>query len=275
MLNTIAGNLSIYKTSGERLLEFLRSDLLEELHAPDLTSKVIHASMPVARGDNFAVALQDLISINVLQRLLLSSRWVVKKYCTDMTSDEENDALVSRQLREMIRNEFRVNSSVAVTMYNHVVAATSASRQKLTRSMRQEVFREHGLVCFSCGIALERRSEGSDQATVDHLWPRSLGGDTNFNNLLPACKGCNNYKNDSSVWSSFWFQNLFFGPHPSQHSIETKLGIRMIVALQFYRAYTVTRQRQISLKEALLLIGPIELPDLDDREFSSDFFTVF
>lgn len=263
-----------YMTNGERLLEFLREHMLGDLHSPDLLSRVIDASRPTSRHEEFASALQDLISINALRRLLLSAGWAFKYYRSEVESNEERDVLVVRYLKKMIRSEFHVTPSQVGHICNRVLSASQASRQKLGEPLRREVFREHGMTCYACGISLQMRSQERDQATTEHLWPRSLGGDSNFDNLLPACKGCNDHRNDHPVWSSFWFQDIFLGPHPSQRAISTKLGLRAGVALQFFRAYTMTRQSGISLKEALIQLGPVQIPDVSNREYPSDFFSI-
>ena len=263
-----------YMTSGERLLEFLRTNTLGELHSQDLLSQVKEASRPISREEEFASALQDLVSINALRRLLLSAGWAFTHYRSETESVEERDVLVVRYLKRVITNEFHVSSSQVDQICNRVLDASQASRQRLGRPLRQETFDQHGMICYACGIILTPRGQERNQATIEHLWPKSLGGDTNFDNLLPACKGCNDHRNDHPVWSSFWFQDIFLGPYPSERAMATKLGLRTIVALQFFRAYTMTRQSEMSLKEALMELGPVEIPDVIDREYPSDFFSV-
>ena len=51
--------------------------------------------------------------------------------------------------------------------------------------------RDHG-VCQYCG-----KSEGI--MTVDHVIPRSLGGDESWGNLVCACSDCNNKKDDKTL----------------------------------------------------------------------------
>ena len=35
--------------------------------------------------------------------------------------------------------------------------------------------------------------------TIDHVWPRSRGGDDHPNNLVPACRSCNSSKGTKSL----------------------------------------------------------------------------
>lgn len=65
----------------------------------------------------------------------------------------------------------------------------------------------HGNYCYYCGEELVEPREidpnfdfcGKDvrmMATVDHVIPRSKGGKTNMDNLVPCCFTCNATKRD-------------------------------------------------------------------------------
>ena len=53
---------------------------------------------------------------------------------------------------------------------------------------RQNVFKRDGHKCQYCG--------STKDLTLDHVTPRSRGGKTSWENLLTACKPCNNRKGD-------------------------------------------------------------------------------
>lgn len=55
-------------------------------------------------------------------------------------------------------------------------------------------------VCHHCGIAL------SPGWHMDHLIPRSQGGPTKIENLVAACRPCNNSKGDRTVEQ--WLSHL-------------------------------------------------------------------
>ncbi|MFY9488210.1 MAG: HNH endonuclease [Solirubrobacterales bacterium] len=61
-------------------------------------------------------------------------------------------------------------------------------RRKITR---RAVFARDGWECQYCG------KRGS--LTVDHIVPRSKGGDTSWENVVACCAGCNRRKGDRSV----------------------------------------------------------------------------
>jgi 5-methylcytosine-specific restriction endonuclease McrA len=52
---------------------------------------------------------------------------------------------------------------------------------------RREVFRRDKFTCQYCG----RRS---NNLTVDHVWPKHLGGEHTWTNVVAACPTCNHHK---------------------------------------------------------------------------------
>lgn len=52
------------------------------------------------------------------------------------------------------------------------------------RKLREQVFNEYGRACAYCGYE-------DPVMTVDHILPRSRGGQDLLENLLPACRKCN------------------------------------------------------------------------------------
>lgn len=63
-----------------------------------------------------------------------------------------------------------------------------SSGKKPPQWMRDALATIYGEKCFSCNKLL------SKGLTHDHIYPRSLGGDTNFLNLQLLCRECNNKK---------------------------------------------------------------------------------
>ncbi len=51
---------------------------------------------------------------------------------------------------------------------------------------RQNIFRRDNFTCQYCGV--------KHDLTLDHVFPRSRGGATSWENLITACKRCNGYK---------------------------------------------------------------------------------
>ena len=55
---------------------------------------------------------------------------------------------------------------------------------------RQNIFKRDGNHCQYCG--------SGNHLTLDHVYPKSRGGKTTWDNLVTACKSCNAKKGDST-----------------------------------------------------------------------------
>lgn len=69
------------------------------------------------------------------------------------------------------------------------------------REMREQVFAIYGKQCHYCGYE-------DPVMTVDHILPRSRGGDNSLENLIPACRKCNYSRGDKMEWNPFFRQGL-------------------------------------------------------------------
>lgn len=56
---------------------------------------------------------------------------------------------------------------------------------------RRAIWKRDGFTCQYCG-----RRPAQDECTLDHILPRSLGGETNWYNCVLACYQCNSQKAD-------------------------------------------------------------------------------
>lgn len=59
----------------------------------------------------------------------------------------------------------------------------------LDTNPRFEIYKRDGYLCYYCGINVLELS--ATQATLDHIYPESLGGKSVASNLVTACKTCN------------------------------------------------------------------------------------
>jgi 5-methylcytosine-specific restriction endonuclease McrA len=64
------------------------------------------------------------------------------------------------------------------------------------RTLFETIFRRDGGSCVYCGVPVRRLEKGlsraGDLATLDHVQPRSMGGRLRPDNLVLACRACNN-----------------------------------------------------------------------------------
>lgn len=72
---------------------------------------------------------------------------------------------------------------------------------------RRGVLRRDAHRCAYCGRSA---------STIDHVLPRSRGGQDSWENLVAACLACNNIKSDRTPQEMGW--NLLFTPRPPRGS---------------------------------------------------------
>jgi len=60
-------------------------------------------------------------------------------------------------------------------------------------SKREQIYKRDGYLCYYCGISLFNKHASS--ITLDHIYPKSLGGPDTASNLVTSCKDCNSKKN--------------------------------------------------------------------------------
>jgi 5-methylcytosine-specific restriction endonuclease McrA len=85
---------------------------------------------------------------------------------------------------QSVRRRFRVPEVIALLRFDRLPAST------VTFS-RRNIFKRDRYTCQYCG-----QQPASDELTIDHVIPRSLGGHSNWENCVLACMKCNHSKAD-------------------------------------------------------------------------------
>jgi 5-methylcytosine-specific restriction endonuclease McrA len=69
------------------------------------------------------------------------------------------------------------------------------------RLWRRDIKASWNNKCVYCG--------STENLTIDHVKPKTLGGRDESHNLVPACRSCNHAKG-SSYWLSWWVGQDYF-----------------------------------------------------------------
>ena len=110
------------------------------------------------------------------------ARAVIMTFKDTVTVEEFDGERVLRSAR----TEFRVPSVIRRRTYINVRRRREASGMKRLRIYMRDKFR-----CQYCG---DKKAAG--ELTLDHILPRSRGGDNSPVNIVTACVSCNNRKGD-------------------------------------------------------------------------------
>jgi 5-methylcytosine-specific restriction endonuclease McrA len=107
--------------------------------------------------------------------------------------------LLERREGEVVRSMSTSMDSPTVIKLERYVRLPYRRTAPLTRV---GVLRRDNFTCVYCG------AEGR---TIDHIVPRSRGGDSSWLNLAACCQSCNNKKGDQMLFELGW--QLRFTPH--------------------------------------------------------------
>ena len=85
---------------------------------------------------------------------------------------------------QAVSQRIRVPEVITLTDFNRLPSTTVAFS-------RRNIFKRDRMTCQYCGKHLK-----SDEATIDHVVPRSQGGQSTWDNCVLACVRCNHSKAD-------------------------------------------------------------------------------
>jgi len=114
--------------------------------------------------------------------------------------------------------------------------------EKISREkIKMEVYKRDRFTCVYCGLDLrsdfERKSIGHRQKigiTVDHLRPKSLGGEYTLENLVTACVQCNTDKADKYYEKDTTKTKRATSPRPFLQTVLHYWRIASSVASSYY-----------------------------------------
>ena len=206
---------------------------------------------PSARSEDWVEAFQQMVVLQLVRRLITAGRVLL---------ESEEDIVAERGIKQMIVETMDVDWSAASAIYERLLPAVRSSRQKLKRGVRREVVayanREMPF-CYLCGRDLSFTADGPSPVTVDHIWPRAYGGGSSLDNLLAACKDCNETKNDVPAWPMYPVQSLIA---PGDLDEERTLSRTMRLVVQTRAAQTVAEKKGLSLRDAFICLGRPKMP---------------
>lgn len=81
-------------------------------------------------------------------------------------------------------------------------------REKPSAKLCGKIIELYNHTCFGCG-------KSNKDLHIDHIYPKSKGGDAAFRNLQPLCEECGNMKGNNLPEEIEVFLDIYFGPYPS------------------------------------------------------------
>jgi 5-methylcytosine-specific restriction endonuclease McrA len=205
---------------------------LEEYHTQSFANAVDRTLVADGR---LAALIRESALDYAARRLIVGSHFVLAT-----GGWAYDDPAFTVALRRYLREHTDLPSSVRERLLPLLREASRLRGEKLGRKAKRsfrEREREVGRTkCYLCGREMDFETstyrsnappedqgdpEGDERdnpdlyATVEHVWPRRLGGINRDDNLLLACDRCNGVKDDALTGSDFHFESFVRAERPS------------------------------------------------------------
>lgn len=144
-------------------------------------------------------------------------------------------------------------------------AAQIGSQAKQAPDALASAVKDSSPSCYMCGVTLDRIEGSRNRATVEHLWPLSLGGASIQGNLIAACEDCNTKRGHSVTWAWGPVQSTDYRHKPGTN-LEIALRLSLASARLMDHASGLGKGRRLTLKEAALKSMPLfPMIDINDE----------
>jgi len=105
-----------------------------------------------------------------------------------------------------------MNSEIYVVSYHleehYGIPLETPQRKKPSQRLREQIIKLYDNKCFGC-------NSGENYLHIDHILPKTAGGDAAFRNLQPLCESCGNRKGNNLPEEIKVSSTIYFGPYPS------------------------------------------------------------
>jgi hypothetical protein len=255
-----------YRTYGEQFADFL---LTRHIDSASSAHQIPLSLIATGRGAEWAEALNEMAVLHLARRLISAAASIVGRA-------SEWDYLVESEIKQVILDTMTVDYFVVNEIYARLQPAVRAARQSIAPGLKTQL--EAAALrmtpwCYLCGTDLDFKLDGPTAFSLDHVWPRAYGGNSDPENLLAACKSCNEKKADVPSWALYPVQALVAGYQlDAKHLAELPKELRF--AAHAREAAERARHRQVSLKSAFCSLGRPDLPQVTDFSTSVDVFNL-
>lgn len=244
-------------TAGERLYSLVRDEILDLTGEGAMRWANAGALFDsLSGGSHFSAYIKGAAAIHATRRLL--------RFWEDERPSLPDESQHVRKVATFVRREMfpSIGDEFSKKIARAVVEAARVSNRPINQSCRTAVLGQRKRhTCYLCGRLLDPLAvKGSaDLLTLEHLWATSMGGDSIEENLLPACRQCQDDTKDALSWEWQNIHNLVLPSSPSAEALDS-VGRRVRYAKHYFEAMRSTEAEHLSLKEAFLRLGPMKSP---------------
>ena len=256
-------------TSGEALFQLVLGDFCGPgSHA---ALQAVPALGIGGRTDALAEYFLGASALNIVARCIKKAERVREAAGDEALRHPAMVAYIQKNLGVARQGDSRVDRLASMSL----LAASDSKRPIKDAVKRVVAGGAQDLACYVCGAMSPRKSSDPAVSAVEyeHLWPASFGGNSIVDNLLPSCAYCNRSKGSMLLWHTGSLFSFCLRPKPSPDEL-TSIQRREKVAAHMRRILDRACEDQVSLKEAALSIGPVQLNTIYpiDDDDALDFF---
>ena len=233
-----------YETNGQYLARYLLDHHLDGQGRR--WSGLGSALLASNRGGDWVEAFQEMVSLQLTRRLILAGDALVGRHGLPAAETE---------IKQMIIDTMVVHYTSAGNVYERPLPAIRSARETTSNSVRRSVealTRREMSYCYLCGTEVDFSADDHQAFTLDHVWPRAYGGNSDFENLLGACRSCNDAKASEPSWAMYPIQSFVAGFEVQDLGDMPKV---MRFAVQARAAKQLAKREGLSLRDAYLRLG--------------------
>lgn len=262
-------NSRILVTSGERLCAYLFESAIDDQFWSRFECKHLNV---VTRPADYRAYFQEAVAINLTSRLIRHAENIGKSFDSeDPAFLQYLDQAIAHAGIEKLNGKGRLSRLTRDAFKQTTRNISNGLRRKmLNQAARQNE------CCYLCGITMSYNGDPGHRAvTLDHVWPRSFGGDSDEENLLPACSGCNSRKKlDFPSWAALNIHFTMLSIDPSDDELGSVPG-PLRYAVHNLNVVRLASEKKFSLKRAYKNVGPWS-PEIEviETEEVGDFFNL-
>lgn len=256
-------------TQGERLFQLIAKQFISA-EAKTQVYQLDHLQIG-RRQDDFAEYYLGVYGFNMMARLIRKAIHLID----DSSLDPKQ---CSKSMRSYLQTEMEIaidrqNEEAINRLISLSVLAANTSKEKVNNSTKLLVTPEFkAIYCYICDKKLEATTEDiTTKVQYEHIWPRSFGGDSSPDNLLPACNVCNHDKGNILLWQDAHVHSFVLSPFPDADDIK-KIQYKERIALHRRNIFRKACDAHITLKSAALKVGAMGEIKYKYPEDAIDFF---
>lgn len=256
-------------TDGEKLCALLRYKFVGQARWSSLADEIRFT----LRENDWSQCFQQILAVSATGRIVAGGGSLAEEF-------ELEDPQFDSGFRQFVQDTFLIPKGLVNELLRHGKRAVKASRGHLSGSLADSLLdwaESKHPTCYICGQLLNFTlgQPNYRDYTADHIWPRNYGGNSEKENILPACRGCNNEKKKGfATWAMTDFQSVSLGLKPSEDSFTRRVHGEHRFALHYKAAQAIADEGRITLKQAFSVIGPWAELRLIDKTDVGDFFNL-